>query len=162
MSIQVFCPKCKTSSALDTKRCPKCQQPFGRERKFRVQVSVKGHRQTRVVESLTIAKELESSIKADMVRGEFDITHHQAKKKVLTLGELWEQYLAWAKDNKAPRSWITDKHYYQKHLEPRFGSKTLDSITSFDMEKMKSELKKGANPRGHPKAPTHQASDCPS
>ncbi len=44
MSIQIFCPKCKTSSALDAKVCGKCQKPFDRTRKYRVQVSVKGQR----------------------------------------------------------------------------------------------------------------------
>ncbi len=49
-----------------------------------------------MVDNLTIARELESSIKADMVREEFDITHHQAKKKPVTLNEVWEKYLPWA------------------------------------------------------------------
>ncbi len=122
MSIQIFCPKCKTSSALNAKVCGKCQKPFDRTRKYRVQVSVKGQRITRVADNLTIAKELESSIKADMVREEFDITHHKAKKKPVTLGELWEKYLPWAKENK--KSWRDDEWYYRKHLEPRFGDKT--------------------------------------
>ena len=148
MSIQVFCTGCKTSSALDAKKCPKCGKPFGRERKFRVQVSVKGQRITRVADNLTIAKEIESSIKADMVREEFDISHHKTKKKAVTLNHVWEKYLPWAKDNK--KTWDDDDYHYRKHIQPRFGEKALDSITSFDLERMKGELKKGLNQHGKP------------
>ena len=150
MSIQLFCAACKSSTALDAKKCPKCGNQFGRDRKFRVQVSVKGQRQTRVVDNLTIARELEASIKADMVREEFDVTHHKAKKKPLTLNELWEQYLPWAQQNK--KSWIDDLRYYRKHLESRFGSKPLDGISAFDLEKLKGEMKKGVSVRGRPYA----------
>lgn len=150
MSIQLFCTGCKTSSALDSKTCPKCRKPFDRTRKYRVQVSVKGQRQTRLADNLTIARELESSIKADMVRQEFDITHHQAKKKPLTLAELWQKYLPWAQENK--KSWRDDAYYYGKHLEPRFGKKPLESITGFDLEKLKGELKKSVTDRGRPYA----------
>ncbi len=150
MSIQLFCAACKTSTALNAKMCPKCGEPFGRDRKFRIQVSVKGQRQTRVVDNLTIARELEASIKADMVREEFDVTHHKAKKKPLTLNELWEKYLPWAQQNK--KSWIDDLRYYRKHLESRFGSKPLDGISAFDLEKLKGEMKKGVSVRGRPYA----------
>lgn len=151
MSIQLFCAECKTSSALDTETCPKCGKAFGRNRKYRIQVSVKGQRQTRVVDNLTIAKELEASIKADMVRGEFDITHHKTKVKPITLQEVWEKYLPWAKLNK--KTWRDDDYHYRKHIEPRFGEKALESITPFDLEKMKSDLKKGVNRHGKPFAP---------
>jgi integrase len=151
MSIQVFCPKCKTSSALTAKVCGKCQKPFDRTRKYRVQVSVKGQRQTRVVDNLTIARELESSIKADMVREEFDVTHHQAKKKPVTLNDVWEKYLPFAKENK--KTWRDDDYHYRKHIEPRFGEKALESISAFDLEKMKSELKKATSQNGRPFAP---------
>ena len=61
------------------------------------------------------------------------------------------KYLPWAKEHK--KTWRDDAYHYGKHLEPRFGSKTLDSITSFDIEKMKSELKKGLNAHGKPYQP---------
>lgn len=150
MAIHLYCQKCYTSNGLDSKKCSNCKTPFGRDRKYRVQLSVKGHRTSRVVDNLTIARELEASIKADMVREEFDVTHHKAKKKPLTLGELWGKYLPWAKEHK--KSWRDDAYYYRKHLEPRFGSKPLDSITTFDLEKLKSDLKKAVTARGTPYA----------
>jgi len=89
----------------------------------------------------------ESAIKGDMVRDEFDINQHRANR-VPTLNNLWNMYLPWAKEHK--KSWRTDKCYYGKHLESRFGNKPLDSITPFDIEKMKLELKKGLNMHGKP------------
>jgi integrase len=150
MAIHLYCPKCYTSNGLDAKECSNCKIPFGKNRRFRVAVSVKGQRFTRVVDSLTVAREIESTAKSDMVRGEFDITHHKTKKEP-TMAEIWARYLPWAQEHK--KSWRDDRYYYTKHLEPRFGNKTLPSITTLDVERMKSELKKGLSARSEPYAP---------
>jgi len=73
MAIQIFCSKCKSTYALDAKSCSKCGTAFARDKKYRVCVSIKGKRVTRVVDNLTIARETESAIKGDMVRGEYEI-----------------------------------------------------------------------------------------
>jgi integrase len=150
MAIHIYCTKCYTSNGLEVKACSNCGSAFGREKKYRVCVSVKGKRITRVVDNLTLAREAEAAIKGDMVRGEFDINRN-GRKKVPTLNELWQRYLPWAKEHK--KSWTSDLWYYRKHLEPRFGGKTLDTISAIDIEKMKSDLKKGLNKRGKPYAP---------
>jgi len=117
MAIHLYCQKCFTSNGIDAKECSKCKSPFARDnRKFRVSVSVKGRRATRVVDNLTIAREVESAIKADMVRAEYDIAHHKTKKKPTTLNDLWSRYLPWAKANK--KSWRDDEYNY--HLYNRF------------------------------------------
>jgi integrase len=145
MAIQIFCPQCKSSCGLDAikKSCLKCGASFGRDKKYRVCVSVKGKRVTRVVDNLTIARQTEAAIKGDMVRGEYEINH---EKKVPALNEVWAKYLPYAKEHK--KSWIDDLRYYRRHLEPRFGKKALDAISPIDIERMKSELKKGLNRRG--------------
>ncbi len=123
---------------------------FPREtRKYRVDVTVKGKRVTRFCDNLTIAREVEGTIRGDLVRGEYDITTHKVNRAV-TLADVWDKYLPWAKEHK--RTWRDDDYHYGKHLEPRFGSKPLDAITSFDIEKMKTELKKGLNAHGKPYA----------
>jgi integrase len=150
MAIQLYCHACKTYVPVASKKCPKCGTVFPREgRKYRVDVTVKGRRVTRFCDNLTIAREVEGTIRGDLVRGEYDITVHKAKK-VVTLGDVWEKYLPWAKDHK--KSWRDDQYYYSKHLLPRFGSKPLDGISAFDIEKMKTELKNGVNKRGQPYA----------
>lgn len=143
MAIQIFCSKCKSTYGLDAKSCLKCGATFGRDKKYRVCVSVKGKRVTRVVDNLTIARQTEAAIKGDMVRGEFEIMQ---EKKTPTLGEVWSKYLPWAMEHK--KSWKSDLWYYRLHLEPRFGKKTLDAISPIDIERMKTELRKGVNKRG--------------
>lgn len=151
MAVQNYCLECKNANPLEGKKCRKCGVTFSKDnRKYRVDVSVKGQRITRMADNLTLARELEASIKADMIREEFDISHHKAKKKPLTLAELWEKYLPWAKEHK--KTWRDDEWYYNRHIGPRFGSKALESITPFDLEKMKSELRKGLNQNGRPYA----------
>jgi integrase len=149
MAIHIYCTKCYTSNGLNAKACSNCGDVFGRDKKYRVCVSVKGNRATRVVANLTLARQKEATLQADLERGEMDIK--KKKKKAPTLNEVWAKYLPWAKEHK--KSWNNDLKYYQKHLEPRFGSKALDSITPLDIEKMKLDLKKGLNKQGKPYAP---------
>jgi integrase len=153
MAIQIYCDRklgggrlCKTSNALTAKRCSGCGIEFGRESKYRVCVSLKGKRVNRIVKNLTIARETEATIQADMLRGEYDITHHKVKS-VPKLDDVWKRFLEWAKVNKE-KSWMTDEFFYRKHLAPRFGSKPLDGISSFELERMKAEMKKQTTPQG--------------
>jgi integrase/ribosomal protein L40E len=148
MAIHIYCTKCYTSNGLNAKACSNCGEVFGRDKKYRVCVSVKGKRDTRVVDNLTLARQKEATLKADLERKLMGI---EEEKPAPTLAEVWAKYLPWAKEHK--KSWNNDLKYYQKHLAPRFGSKALDSITPLDIEKMKLELKKGLNKRGKPYAP---------
>ena len=101
MAIHIYCTGCYTSNGLDAKSCSNCGATFGRDKKYRVCVSVKGKRVTRVIDNLTIARETEAAIKGDMVRGEYEI---KQDKKTPTLGEVWSKYLPWAKEHK--KSWF--------------------------------------------------------
>lgn len=150
MAIELYCPECRSSCGLDEKKCPKCGAKFPRAgRKYRVCVSVKGTRKVRIVDNLTVAREVEGTIRSDLVREEFDITHHKVRK-VVTLGGVWARYTPWARENK--KSWLTDKGYYEKHLEPRFGKRALEEIAPLDIERMKSEMRKEESGRGKPYA----------
>ena len=82
------------------------------------------------------------------MRDEFDIADHRVKK-VTTLDDVWEKYLPWARVNKR-KSWMTDDFFYRKHLQPRFGSKGLEDVAAFDIERMKTEMKKTKTPQGKP------------
>jgi integrase/ribosomal protein L40E len=140
VAIQIFCTSCKTSNGMDAKKCSKCGTVFTRDKKYRVCVSVKGKRLTRVADNLTIAREVEAALKGDLVRDEFEIADHRAQEKPITLADVWDRYLPWAKENK--KSWRDDECYYGRHIEPRFSSRALSDISAFDIEKMKTELKK--------------------
>lgn len=149
MAIQSFCPVCKTSSGLKAKNCAKCGRPFGQSKKYRVCVSFKGRRVTKVVNNLTLAREAEAAIKGDLLRDEFDIA--QKEKQTPTLGQIWAKYLPWAKEHK--KSWDNDLGYYRKHLEPRFSNKRLDEISPLDIERLKKELREEVSSRGTLYAP---------
>ena len=146
MAIQIYCPTCRASYKLDAKECPKCKVAFGRAKKFRVCVSFKKNRVTRFFDNLTLAREAETAIKADILRGDLDI--NQKIKQAPSLREVWDKYLPWAKEHK--KTWITDEFNYKKHLEPRFGKKRLDTISPIDIERMKAEMKKATNQNGKP------------
>jgi integrase len=146
MAIQIYCPTCRASYKLDTKECPKCKVPFGRTKKFRVCVSVKKKRVSRFYDNLTLAREAETAIKADILRGDLDI--YQKTKQAPILGEVWAKYLPWAKEHK--KTWDDDMLNYHKHLEPRFGKKRMDAIAPIDVERMKLDLKKSVNKNGKP------------
>lgn len=173
MAIQIYCAKCRNSCSLDKecpncgaalggnadkkkcpkcgkaperKKCPSCGVVFARDKKYRVSVSVKGKRVNRIVDNLTIAREIEPVLKAELLRDEFDIADHRVKE-VVTLADVWKKYLPWAKANKA-KSWMTDDFFYRKHLEPRFAKKALEEIAPLDIERMKAEMKKMKTPQG--------------
>jgi integrase len=146
MAIHIYCTGCYTSNGLNAKSCSNCGAVFGRDKKYRVCVSVKGNRATRVVANLTLARQKEATLQADLERGEMDIK--KKKKKAPTLNEVWTKYLPWAKEHK--RTWDDDFLNYRKHLEPRFGKKRLDTISSLEVERMKLELKKGTSKQGKP------------
>jgi len=150
MAIQIYCSNCYTSNGLDAKKCSNCGNAFGRTRKYRVAVSVKGKRATRVVDNLTIARDVEAALKGDLVRDEFEIADHRVQE-LPTLADVWVKYLPWAKEHK--KSWKDDEWNYNRHLQPRFGAKPLENISALDIERMKLELKKGTNKNGNPFTP---------
>lgn len=148
MAIHIYCTKCYTSNGLSAKVCSNCGEVFGRDKKYRVCVSFKGKRETRVVANLTLARQKQATLKADLERKHMGI---EEEIPAPSLAEVWAKYLPWAKEHK--KSWIDDDRYYRKHLELRFGGKTLDAISPLDLEKLKLDLKKGLNKRGNPYAP---------
>jgi len=151
MAIHIFCNNCKTSNGLDADKCSKCGKPFGRSKKYRVSVSNRGRRHTRVVDNLTMAREVEGAIKGDLVRDEYDIADHKAAEKV-TLNLFFDNhFLPWAKEHK--RTWRNDKYLFDSHLKPRFGGKTLEEISAFEIDRMKLAMKKAKNKQGRPFTP---------
>ncbi len=103
---------------------------------------------TRTAPTYELAKEIESKLLVDIKRKENDL---ERKRPAPSLASVWKKYEVWAEENK--KSWKTDKYYYGKHLEPIFGTKSLDDITPFDIEKLMVKMKKGKNHHGKPYAP---------
>lgn len=133
---------------LNSKKCPKCNSPVPKNKKYRVIVRLNGKRITRTVNNLELARDIEGSLKVDIARGEYKV---QKKKSATSLHSFWEkQYFPWLKENK--KSWNIDNYNYENHLNPAIGKKSLDSITPFDIEKIVLSLKKRKNKQGKPLA----------
>lgn len=141
--IYKHCPKCKRSNSLDDKVCTQCSNTLGT--KYRVIVKEKGKRNSRLVDSLTMARQIESTMKADMLRDEFDISDHRVKK-ITTLNEVWEKYLPGIQAIK--KSWHDDKYHYEKYIKPVFGDMDMSAITAMLVEKFKRSFDNRLNSRG--------------
>ncbi|MFZ2632726.1 MAG: tyrosine-type recombinase/integrase [Desulfosalsimonadaceae bacterium] len=98
--------------------------------------------------SLEIAKEIETTISSDILRGKFDIYQ---RKKENTMDDLFQRYLPYAKDNK--KTWADDESIYRRIIQPVFGKKRLSEITPFQLEAFKADLKKRTNRYGKAYAP---------
>jgi integrase len=147
MAISIRC-SCGSEAKLSAKNCPRCANPFPRQgRKYKITIRANGRKITRTVLNLALAKEIESKLKVDVARGE-----HKLKKKVApTLNAIWRKYEPWAKENK-PKSIKNDKYYYDAHLKIPFGSKRLEEIHPFAIEKFVLNMRKGKSKRGKPYA----------
>ena len=146
MAINIRCQKCLGDMKLGSKVCKKCGTEVSKKKKYRVIVRVNGKRVIKVVNNLVLAREIESKLKTDAARGEFNI---KKKKPSMTLNEFWmEKYLPWIKVNK--KSWEIDKYNFEKNLNPELGKKRLDLISPFDIEKLIVSLKKRKNKQENP------------
>jgi len=84
---------------------------------------------------------LAEQIRAERIRSiRHGLELPQDKPKTL-FKDAVKKYLEWAKTNKAKEG-RDDRYLYDKHLKKRFGDIRMDQISSFDLEKMKSELLK--------------------
>ena len=148
MSIAIRC-SCGSECRLTAKICSRCKKPFPQKgRKYKVTVRSNGRKFTRTLTNLNLARDVESKLKVDAARGE-----HQLKRILPpTLADIWKKYLPWAESNK-PKSSYTDKTYYEKHLQNRFGSKRLNAISPIDVERLMSDMRKGKSRRGTPYSP---------
>ncbi len=84
------------------------------------------------VEEMRQMKEAEDRAEAERAK--------QEELENVTFGEAAEHYLEWSKNNK--KSYKADRYRYDKHLGKRFADGPMKSISPFDLEKLKSALKK--------------------
>ena len=106
-----------------------------------------GRKITRTTTNLELAREIEGKLLVDIGRKENDL---EKKKPAPILDSIWKKYEPWAKENK--KSWNTDKKYYEKHLKPILGGKSLDRISPLDVERLIRNMRKGTSMRKKPYA----------
>lgn len=144
MSVYLYCAECKSTSPIGAEVCAKCKKRFGRGRQYRVIVTFEGKQVSKVVSSLEIARDTEVTLRRGMEKGSYS----GRVKRPPHLDDVWERFLPWAQEHK--KSWQDDLLYYNRHIKPRFGNKTLDAITPTALEIMKSEMRREINRNGKP------------
>ena len=148
MSIYLYCQHCRQYNDVKSKKCSRCEESFPSvNRKYCVRAKMDGKLLIKFTHSLTLAREIEGALKGDMARGKYEI---HVRRKLKTLDEVFKEYLTWAKENR--KAWENNEKRYNQYLKPRFGKKPLDQISSFAVEKLRSDLKKMTNARKKPYA----------
>lgn len=148
MAVLIRCPSCRADQSVKNKKCVKCGRNLGKGREYIVVIKMPDGRWIKRAcgSSLDVARAIEAKIKTEIREGKFI----DKRRPALTLGEVWENYIAWAKANK--KSWRDDLLNYTKHLKPRFEDRPLDKISAFDVSSMVVELKNSLNKRERPYA----------
>lgn len=142
MAIYNYCTKCYSTSDIKLKKCPKCEASFTKH--FRIEVMVNGKRVRKVVPGLTLAKQLEAKLKAELLTGDY----FDRSEGNYTLNEVWDSYHA-SREN-VLKSLIKTKRKYDYIIRPVFGTKLIRTITPEIMEQFKIKLSKSLTRYGTP------------
>ncbi|MBA2848668.1 tyrosine-type recombinase/integrase [Thermosulfuriphilus ammonigenes] len=88
-----------------------------------------------------------AQIRAERLRtvrlGEEPIPIHKKRKEAVTFAQFMrKRYLPWAKENKAWESYRREEELFRRYIDPVIGDKTLKDISPFDLERIKSDMRK--------------------
>ncbi|WP_035383887.1 site-specific integrase [Ferriphaselus sp. R-1] len=90
------------------------------------------------VVSLAEARKKARALKAEIQLGSDPRAEAEAKKAVITLDELWQHYLAYAKPRK--RSFTRDEQLYRIRIQGKFGKMRLNQITRHQVQSFHTAL----------------------
>jgi len=135
MSINAFCSKCKRTSALKSKCCSKCGYDFADGRKYRVVVrNHEGKRVTKVLNSITLAKKLESKLRTKALERNL-----LGINEAPLVDDIWKRYLSWAALNK--KSAKDDQARWENHVAPLLKNRRMDLILPMDIHRVITSMK---------------------
>ena len=136
MGIFLRCPKCKSDHKLGTEECGKCGHSLKSDRKFKVAIKlIDGRRAVRIVDTLTLAKRMESSLKGKVAERK-----HLGVIQSPYLLEIWIKYLDWARKNK--KSWRDDKYRWDKHVSDFVQDRRMNALYPKDIEAILNKMEK--------------------
>jgi len=149
MSIYIRCPKCESDQSIKNKICKKCGEPLPKQNKrYKVIVKHNGKTVSKTIHnSLELARKIETKIKAELEGGEY----YDRRQKIPTLNEVWEKYINIQKVE--GKSWQKDINRYDRNIKPTLGKKTMDKITTIDIQKLIVTMRKQITNRGKPYSP---------
>ena len=135
MSIYLRCPNCKAEQNINNKVCIKCNYQLSKNQRI-YRIVVKHNRKLvrkQIHGSLTLAKNIEAKIKAELANGDyFD------RKRSITYDDFMKRkYLPFAMSKK---SYAREETLYRLWIKPVIGSKAIDNISPFDLEKLKKQM----------------------
>lgn len=152
MAVNVFCRRCKSTYKLTSKKCPTCGSSDRKDKAYRVRLRQDDKQKSRVFPTLELARDAETKWKGEILRGEEAITR---KKPAMILDDFWiRHYLPWAKESK--KSWKADQSLYNQHINPILGSRAMDKINPFEIEKILSLMRNKKSVRRKALAPATQ------
>ena len=85
--------------------------------------------------SLAAARQAAAAIAGDLAMGKDPVAQRKAlRKRKMTLGDLWPQYLAHLKNQN--RTWRRDEKRWEQQVSPRLGRKALEDISRLDCQSL--------------------------
>jgi len=128
MAVNVFCPECKSSYAVGVKKsCRKCGNNLQKNRKYRIFIKEGDKRVTRIVDTLELARKLETKLKENAIKKtELGIV------AAPTLDSVWKQFHAYLNLNTKSAGYY--EKFWRVHIKPEFTGKNLDTITPTDLD----------------------------
>jgi integrase len=97
-----------------------------------------GKRISKVLDSISTAKKYERKLKTQILENKlFGIM------KMPFIDEVWQKYLAWAKENK--KSWKDDDTRWKCHVASHLAGKKMDAISGFDVQRVINGMKSKKN-----------------
>jgi len=140
------CPVCRSMVSIKRDKC-NCGQkiPKNGDRIYVVQVRFKGRRKSATVNSLSLAREIETRLKNELIQAYYTGQNPDAMN--ITVKKFCEEiYFPWAEAQN--RSFQKNKSFFYKWIFPLIGEKKLMDLTTFDFEKIKTRvLQAGKAPR---------------
>jgi len=118
MSLNRFCPKCKTSYKINKRKCKHCKLPLTQ---FRVRTTnLDGRTVSKVCHSLPDAKQ-----------AEIDLRNLHSESQ-LTLNQAYKKYIEYAKNKKV--SWRDDRQRYLTYVKGWLGEYQMPRIKPTDVQ----------------------------
>ena len=148
MAILIFCSKCSRYFSRKHKSCPKCHKDLRNVKKFCVNLPLKnGRRIVRVVENITIARQVEAKLKSDIKQEKL-----LGIKKAPLLKDIWEKFQKWNQKNLKDSDSASSR--WHVHIEPYISpSLKMDQLTPYDITKILDRMRENGGRNGDGCAP---------
>ncbi len=146
MSVNLWCPKCKKTYKLSTKKC-NCGNNLNTNRRFKVRLKLpSGRWKSKTVDTLDLAKKVEAKFKIEVVEQDVFNIH-----KAPLMESAWDKYISWAKLNK--KSWKDDRSLWEHHISEYLKGLKMDMIAPHHIQTIINSMYTKKKENGKPYQP---------